>query len=101
MARHTMLVELDLPSFPKLPSDTREKRIKTLSKASDEAKLCAQPLLESCRRIHPDLHITSQDTIFPVLVITTTDPVIRRLKTSPFVKNIGPAYDFQALSESF
>lgn len=94
MMRQKYLVELSAPDLDVNADASREAKIAALEESSQRAKKAIGPLLERCRSVDPEIKITAADTIFPILLIFTTDNVIRVLEDSEFVKKVGPAGEF-------
>jgi hypothetical protein len=89
-SRETVVVEL--AAEVRLAAGTsRAQRIAELRHASADAKQRFLQEVEQLRAIDPALEISSQDTMFPVLVITATAEVVVALRTLPGVVRVSQA----------
>ena len=95
MTRHRVIVELHASRATLPRGISRKVKLAKLRQVADEAKRRIAPLLDTYRSIDPELKVASENTIFPVLIITTTDPVIARLQRLDCVKRLASAQDFQ------
>ena len=51
--------------------------------------------LEKLRPLDPKLRVESKETIFPVLVVTSTSEVLDKISRDPDVKGVAPATGFR------
>ena len=96
MERRTAIIELALPEgFPK--QGDREEMLEAIRRATVIVKDRVTGQLEKLRALDPQLQISSKETIFPVLIVTSTDEVLDNISKSPDVKSVAPATDFKTL----
>jgi hypothetical protein len=93
MARRNVLVRLVTPPLESLsPELPRGQKIARLLDIARSAKGRFRPVLESLRRIDPELCYDLKDDLFPIVYVNTTDPGVAALKESPLVETVEDAW---------
>jgi hypothetical protein len=94
--RQKFMVVLSTPSEDPAQFHSRAQRIAALKRISQRAKEWILRRLSEFRNEDPAIQVTPRDdTIFPVIFVTTTDSVIRQLEADPNVRMVLVAPDFQ------
>lgn len=88
--RQSVIVELATEA--RLAAGTsRAQRVAELRRAAEDAKRLFLQEVERLRAVDPDMEILSQETLFPLLVVTTTEAVVEALPALPGVLRVSPA----------
>ncbi len=90
-------VVLELAADVKFAAGTsRAKRIEEMARSSELVKNRVLGKIAALRSRGADIEVTAADTIFPMLVVDTTQDVIDQLLQDPDIKRISSTTDIRA-----